>query len=194
MFLCGVAWAFYVVMAKPLIQKYGSLLRPGALDFDLHRAHGRRMVSAETFTTLATMTTRNWLDMFYMVDDLDRHRDHYLELRRIRLSAATTGATLYFVPVIGVIAGALMLGEGNRMNTLIGGALISPAWPLHNSAPCCCASAKSDASAAEGKLSPHTQAAINRMESSKREAKMFGLAAVIFAVTMWGSFPWPCVS
>jgi drug/metabolite transporter (DMT)-like permease len=189
-FLCGVAWAFYVVMAKPLVRKYGSY-PVTALSISICTVPMvAGLVSAETFTTLGTMTTRNWLDMFYMVVISTVIATIIWNYGASRLSAATTGATLYFVPVIGVIAGALMLGEEIGINTLVGGALILTGVGIAQFGPMLMKKPQDRMRPPKkGKYRRRTQAAIDRMESAKREARLLGLAAVIFAVTMWGLIP-----
>jgi drug/metabolite transporter (DMT)-like permease len=123
-FLCGAAWAFYVVVSKPLIVKYGSYPIT-ALSISIASIPMVAMLASRgTLATLEAMTPRNWFDMFYIVVPSTIMATVTWNYGAARLSAATTGATLYFVPVIGVLAGALMLDEAIAANTIIGGALI----------------------------------------------------------------------
>jgi drug/metabolite transporter (DMT)-like permease len=123
-FLSGLAWAFYVVISKPLIRKYGAYPVTAISISIATLPMVSLLVSAETFETLRTMTARNWFDMAYMAAASTFLTTITWNYGAARLSAATTGATLYFVPVIAVISGALMLDEPITPDMLAGGALI----------------------------------------------------------------------
>ncbi len=123
-FLSGLAWAFYVVISKPLIRKYGAY-PVTALSISIATLPMvSLLVSAETIETLRAMTARNWFDMAYMAALSTFLATITWNYGAARLSAATTGATLYLVPVIAVISGAIMLDEAITPDILAGGALI----------------------------------------------------------------------
>ncbi len=123
-FLSGLAWAFYVVISKPLILKYGAYPVTALSILIATLPMVSLLVSAETFETLRAMTARNWFDMAYMAALSTFLATITWNYGAARLSAATTGATLYLVPVIAVISGAIMLGEAITPDILAGGALI----------------------------------------------------------------------
>ncbi len=163
-FLSGAAWAFYVVIGKPLVQKYGSYPITALSISICTLPMVAALASHDTITTVQTMTARNWLDMFYMVVPSTLIATITWNYGAARLSAATTGATLYLVPVIGVIAGALILGEQINSGTLIGGGLILLGVAIAQFG--------------------------NRAQAMARPSgRLTSLAAVLFAVTMWGLIP-----
>lgn len=113
-----------MVISKPLIRKYGAY-PVTALSISIATLPMVSLfVSMETFETLRTMTARNWFDMTYMAALSTFLATITWNYGASRLSAATTGATLYLVPVIAVISGAIMLDEAITPDILTGGALI----------------------------------------------------------------------
>jgi drug/metabolite transporter (DMT)-like permease len=175
-FLSGLAWAVYVVAAKPLIRKYGTF-PVSALSITIATAVMiPALASRNTILTLETMTLRNWLDMAYMVIPSTLIATLTWNYGASRLSAATTGATLYLVPVIGVIAGAVMLAEPILPATLAGGGLILLGVAIAQFRP-------RKNSRAAGHPEPERQA------RSQPSPRLIGIAAVLFAVTMWGLIP-----
>jgi drug/metabolite transporter (DMT)-like permease len=178
-FLSGLAWAFYVVAAKPLIRKYGAYPIT-AISISLATVPMvALLVSSTTLPTLLAMTARNWADMFFMAVISTLIATVTWNFGASRLSAATTGATLYFVPVIGVVAGALMLDETIGLNTLLGGGLILLGVAIAQFAPYLRRDGLPQAPAAPRPATPQTQP----------RTSLTGLAAVLFAVTMWGLIP-----
>src|SRR5205823_1841570 len=65
-FLSGSAWAFYVVTAKPLILKYGSLPVSG-LSISIATIPMLWLASSHTIATAEAMTAAQWGAMAYMV-------------------------------------------------------------------------------------------------------------------------------
>lgn len=166
-FLAGVAWAIYVVLTKPLIIKYG------AYPITVYSISLATVVlvallaSTNTMATLQSMTTRNWFDMFYMVALSTLLATITWNYGAARVSATTAGAMIYFVPVIGVFAGALLLHEEITTHTLVGGGLILAGVAI-----------------AQGQswFTPGT-------DRGQPRTGMVALAAILFAVTMWGLNP-----
>ena len=66
-FLCGVAWGFYVVASKPLILKYGALPVSG-LSILIASVPMMMLASSETIATAARMDARQWGAMAFMVE------------------------------------------------------------------------------------------------------------------------------
>jgi drug/metabolite transporter (DMT)-like permease len=122
-FLSGFAWALYVVLAKPLILKYGTY-QITALTILLSSIPLLVLVSTSTFATLFTMSLRNWAEMFYMAVIASLVATVTWNYAAARLSSVATGAFLYLVPVIAVIAGALFLDETVTISMVSGGLLI----------------------------------------------------------------------
>ncbi len=123
-FLSGVAWAIYVVAAKPLIRTYGTYPIT-ALSISIASLV---MVSAlarpATLATVQAMSARNWLDMAYIAVLSTFIATITWNYGAARLSAAASGAFIYLVPIIGVAAGATMLRETVTPGMMAGGALI----------------------------------------------------------------------
>lgn len=122
-FLSGVAWALYVVPAKPLILKYGTY-QITSITILLGTVPILSLTSFSTFETLFTMTGRQWLEMLYMVGIASLIATVTWNYAASRLTDVATGAFLYLVPVIAVAAGALFLDETVTTGMLAGGTLI----------------------------------------------------------------------
>jgi drug/metabolite transporter (DMT)-like permease len=120
----GIAWAIYVVAAKPLIVKYGSFSIT-ALTVSIAGAGALLLLArSSTIVTLGHMSLRSWLEMLYMALGSTLVATVTWNYGAGRLSATATGAFLYLVPIIGVAAGAAMLGETITPAMLTGGGLI----------------------------------------------------------------------
>jgi drug/metabolite transporter (DMT)-like permease len=123
-FLSGLAWSIYVVVSKPLIQKYGSFSIT-AMSLSLCAVVMVPMLARPaTLNTLAAMSTRSWLELGYIVILSTMVASISWNWAAARLTAAASGAFLYLIPIIGVAAGALMLGEHVTPGMVTGGALI----------------------------------------------------------------------
>ena len=159
-FLCGVAWAVYVVASKPLVQKYGAFSIT-ALSVCL----GSLIIvplfaRAGTLDTFEAMTARNWLDMAYLAVLSTFIATIAWNHGASRVPAAAAGAFLYLVPILGVGAGAVMLGESITPGMLAGGGLILLGVAITQFGPLL-----------------------------RFDARTKALAAILFAVTMWGLVP-----
>ncbi|MFO0994492.1 MAG: DMT family transporter [Hyphomicrobiales bacterium] len=122
-FMSGVAWAVYVVLAKPLIQTYGAY-PVSAISIALATLPMLLMASSDTIETVRTMAWRDWANMFYLAVISTLIATITWNFGASRLPSAAAAAFLYLVPVIAVVAGALMLDEPISLNILAGGALI----------------------------------------------------------------------
>lgn len=122
-FLSGFAWAIYVVLAKPLILKYGTY-QITAITIILATLPLLALATSATFETITTMSFRNWAEMLYMVVVAGLVATLTWNFAASRLSSVATGAFLYLVPVVAVIAGALILGEALTLSMAAGGMLI----------------------------------------------------------------------
>jgi drug/metabolite transporter (DMT)-like permease len=122
-FLSGIAWALYVVLARPLILKYGSF-RTTALTILIATLPLPAFASMSTFISLSDMSARSWGEMFYLVVLAGLCATVAWNFAAARLSSVLIGAFLYLVPVISVISGAVILGERVTLSMAAGGALI----------------------------------------------------------------------
>ncbi len=159
-FLCGVAWAVYVVVSKPLIRKYGSYSITAMSISIASVAMLALLARPTTLATVQSMSTRNWLDMAYIVIPSTLIATITWNYGASRLPAAASGAFIYLVPIIGVFAGALLLGETITPGMLTGGGLILIGVAIAQFAPLV-----------------------------RLGGKTTALLAVVFSVTMWGLVP-----
>lgn len=159
-FACGVAWAIYVVVSKPLIVKYGAFPITALSIVIATVVMLALLARPSTLLTLQTMTARSWLDMAFIVLLSTILASVTWNFGAARMPAAAAGSFLYLIPVFGVAAGALMLGETVTQNMLTGGALILAGVAIAQFGP-----------------------------MIRSSATLAALAAVLFAVTMWGLIP-----
>ena len=159
-FASGTCWSLYAVLSKPLSQKYGSLPITAASLVITSLALLLLLGRPSTLVTLQAMTLRSWLEMAYLVLFVTGLTMVTWNYGAARLSAAAAGSFLYLVPPLGVLAGALMLGERVTSGMVIGGALILGGVAITQFG---------------GRL--------------KIGGSFAALAAVLFAVTMWGLIP-----
>jgi drug/metabolite transporter (DMT)-like permease len=122
-FFSGFAWAIYVVLAKPLILKYGTY-QITAITLLIATVPIFAFASLGTVETLLSMSPRNWAEMIYMVVIASLIATVTWNFAASRLSSVATGAFLYLVPIIAVAAGALVLQETVTLGMLGGGLLI----------------------------------------------------------------------
>jgi O-acetylserine/cysteine efflux transporter len=159
-FLSGLAWAIYVVVSRPLIQKYGSF-SISAMSLSLCSLVMVPMLARpSTLDTLSTMSARSWLELGYIAIISTMVASFTWNWGAARLKAAASGAFLYLIPIIGVAAGALILREQVTSGMVVGGALILAGVAIAQFG---------DRLSVGGKIA--------------------ALAAVLFAVTMWGLIP-----
>ncbi len=159
-FLSGLAWAVYVVGAKPLIQKYGSYSITALSIIIASLIMIPLLARPSTIDTVMAMTPRNWLDMAYISILSTLIATITWNYGASRLPAAAAGAFIYLVPIIGVAAGALMLRETITPGMMLGGTLILAGVAIAQFGPLL-----------------------------KLDGKATALAAILFAVTMWGLIP-----
>ncbi len=159
-FTSGIGWAIYVVVSKPLVQKYGSF-NISALSIIIATGLMLAMLARpSTLDTLTAMTMKSWLDMAYIVIPSTFLGAITWNYAAARMPSAAAGAFLYLIPVIGVAAGAAMLSEAITSSMLAGGALILAGVAIAQFGP-----------------------------MLRGSGSLAALAAIIFAVTMWGLIP-----
>lgn len=118
------------------------------------------LAGPSTIDTVIAMSPRNWLDMAYIAILSTLLATITWNYGASRLPAAAAGAFIYMVPIIGVAAGALLLGEAITPGMLLGGGLILLGVAIAQFGP-----------------------------MLKLKGKTTALAAIVFAVTMWGMVP-----
>lgn len=121
-FACFI-WGFYSVPAKALVLRYGTLTTTAA-SLIIATLPMLALVSPKTIETLETMTLRHWAELGFLACCSTFLAMFSWTYATSRLPAATTGAFLYLIPVIAVLAGVLILGEALTLNMVLGGLLI----------------------------------------------------------------------
>lgn len=159
-FVSGTCWAIYAVASKPLSRKYGAMPITAMSVVITAVALIVLLGRPSTLVTLQDMSARSWLEMAYLVVFVTGLTMVTWNFGAARLPAAAAGAFLYLVPPIGVLAGALILGEPVTGGMILGGALIMAGVAVAQFG---------------GRI--------------KMGGPLLGLAAVLFAVTMWGMIP-----
>ena len=165
-FLSGIAWAYYVILAKPLIQSYGAY-QTTALTIMIATVPMMTLASADTVVTLFEMTPRQWFEMLFMALLASVVAAVTWNYGAGRLPSVTSGTFLYLVPVIAVAAGALILGETITTTMIVGGVLILLGVAL----------------------AQFGEAWIGRLFGSPPPAMLKAYAALGFAVVAWGCVP-----
>lgn len=159
-FGAGFAWSIYVIGAKPLIRKYGSYPIT-AWSISLAGVWIMALFARpSTLQTAFAMAGHSWLEMAYMAGLSTFVATILWNYGASRLSAAAAGAFIYLVPIIGVAASAVILGEPITSGMLAGGGLILLGVAIAQFAPLL-----------------------------KLEGKATAFLAILFAVTMWGLIP-----
>ena len=159
-FVSGFAWSIYVVVSKPLVLKYGPLSITAWSVVIGSLVMVPLLGTPSTLDTLQAMTMRSWLEMGYIGIVSTMIASISWNFGASRMTAAACGAFLYLVPIIGVISGALILGEAVTTGMLIGGALILTGVAIAQFGP-----------------------------MIRFDRKLAVLAAIMFAVVMWGLVP-----
>ena len=117
------AWSFYSVPGKVFIQRYGTLSTT-TLSLLIATLPMLALASPATIDTVAAMTLRQWLEVGFLAGISSFVAMFGWTYATARLAASTIGASLYVIPVIAVLAGALILGETVTLTTILGGLLI----------------------------------------------------------------------
>jgi O-acetylserine/cysteine efflux transporter len=159
-FVSGACWAIYVVVAKPLVIKYGPVSITGYSVIIGSLVMVPLLARPSTMTTLVNMSPGSWFDMAYIVLVSTILASITWNYAASRMSAAGAGAFLYLIPIIGVASGTIILGENLTAGMLAGGALILIGVALTQFAP-----------------------------FIRMDATLAALMAILFAVTMWGLIP-----
>jgi drug/metabolite transporter (DMT)-like permease len=122
LFAC-FAWSFYSVPGKVIIQRYGTLSIT-AMSLLIATLPMLLLASSATIDTLRAMTQRQWFELVFLAFVSSFIAMIGWTYATARLPAATIGVALYVIPVIAVVAGAVLLGETVTLTAMLGGLLI----------------------------------------------------------------------
>ena len=122
-FCAGLCWAIYVMISRPLIREYGTLAITAWITI-LAAPMMWALADDQTLFHFQNIDTKLLFALLYMVLLSNFVAGLCWNYASARLSAAVAGAFIYLVPVIAVIAGALMRDEIITMQMLAGGGLV----------------------------------------------------------------------
>ncbi len=123
MFLSGLAWSFFVITGKPLIERYGSV-QITTTTVMISTLPMLTLANAETPHTVATLPPAGWLAFAYITACGMICGTLCWNYAVGRLHASATAPFLYSIPVIAVTTGHVVLGETVTASMAAGGALI----------------------------------------------------------------------
>ncbi len=155
-FASGLAWALYVVLAKPLIQRHGAF-KITALSFLIASVPMFGLASGTTIPTALNLDSAGLFALFYMVVPSTFITVITWNYAVGHLKPSAVGASLYLIPLLAVVSGAVLLGEAVTTTALTSGAIILCGVAIAQFGPLL-----------------------------RLDGKTWALAAVLFAVTTWG--------
>jgi drug/metabolite transporter (DMT)-like permease len=158
-FVSGLFWSIYVIFSAPLIRTYGSF-KIAALSNTLAAVPALGLASHNTLATLTRLDGGAIGSLAFLTLIGTLLTVSTWNYASARLKPTTVGASLYLIPVLAIAAGAVVLGEGITTTTMISGGIILLGVALAQFG---------------GVLKPR--------------ASLGALAAVLFAVTLWGMVP-----
>jgi drug/metabolite transporter (DMT)-like permease len=119
---CAFCWAFYTVLALPLVKTYGSFAVT-ALTMII-AAPVLIWPATEPLLGLAMkLDARQWAELLYLVIPNGILGTMLWNFGAQRLPQAATGAFLYLIPVVAILCGRTILGEAITANAVLGAAL-----------------------------------------------------------------------
>jgi drug/metabolite transporter (DMT)-like permease len=158
-FGCGVAFSIFAVFSKPLVDSYGPM-RTTVVTLILSGIPALAFFRPAVVTTLLNFGLFEWSTLIYLGLIGTVIAVITWNYAVARLRPATLGASLYAVPILAVVAGWLLLGEKLSVQAAAAGAVIVAGVAISE---------------------------FGKNLSLPNQLK--GLAAVTFAVCMWGMVP-----
>lgn len=121
--LCCLGWAVYTIVTKPLLARHDSFTVTAVTM--LIAAPLMIGAATEPLPALAAkLDLRQWLEVGYLVFVAGIAGTMLWNYGARHLSSSAAGTFLYLIPVVGVAAGALALGEPVTVYVVTGGLLI----------------------------------------------------------------------
>jgi drug/metabolite transporter (DMT)-like permease len=130
-FFAGVTWAFYVVYARPLIQKYGAIKITGLSNI-LIALPLLPLISSDTLTILRGLQTDALVSLAFLTFFGATLSVVTWNYAAGIVKPSLLGAALYIVPVLAVIAGWAMLGEEITPHIIIAALIILSGVAISN--------------------------------------------------------------
>jgi drug/metabolite transporter (DMT)-like permease len=122
-FFSGACWAVYVVVSKPLIEKYGTL-KITAYSLILCGPPSLVFASSSTLGAAQKLGAQDWASLFFLSVIATFIALILWNYAVGRLKSSTVGASLYLVPLLTILAGWMLLDEALTISTLMAGAII----------------------------------------------------------------------
>ena len=132
--LTAIAYSVFAVLSKPLVLKYGAL--PVAIRAGLVGTVMLLPLLSENFVTqVSELSALGWFSVLYLsiLSTVLGYSLFYTLLGRGSVSRLSI--QLYLIPIVSVISGSLLLGQGVTIFTLAGGAALLIAVALATHAP-----------------------------------------------------------
>jgi drug/metabolite transporter (DMT)-like permease len=121
--ICCICWALYTIFTKPLLERHApftvvAVTMVIAAPFMIWPA------SEPLLPLAASLNARQWFELLFLVVASGLLGTLFWNYGSKHLPGAATGAFLYLIPVVAVIAGALILDEAITIWIVTGGALM----------------------------------------------------------------------
>lgn len=132
--LTAIAYSIFAVLSKPLVLKYGAL--PVAIRAGLVGTVMLLPLLSESFVTqVSELSALGWFSVLYLsvLSTVLGYSLFYTLLGRGSVSRLSI--QLYLIPIVSVISGSLLLGQGVTIFTFAGGAALLIAVALATHAP-----------------------------------------------------------
>lgn len=121
--LCCICWAIYTIACKPLLERYDSLTVT-ALTMIIAAPVMIGLASEPIPVIAQRLDLRQWAEVTYLVVASGLGGTIMWNYGMKHLSSTIAGTFLYLIPVVAVIAGALLLDEPVTVYIVAGGLLI----------------------------------------------------------------------
>ena len=158
-FVSGFFWSIYVIFSAPLIRTYGPF-KITAISNMLATLPALAFASGSTASAVKNLEPAAWGTLAYLTLIGTLLTVSTWNFATARLKPTTVGAALYLIPILAVLAGTVILGEAITRTMLIAGSIILLGVAVAQFGP-----------------------------ALKLNTSLGALAAVLFAVTLWGIVP-----
>lgn len=123
LFLCCIGWAIYTIATKPLLDRHDSFTVT-AITMLIAAPIMIGAASEPLPSLVARLELRQWAEVAYLVLVTGISGTMLWNYGSKHLSSTAAGTFLYLIPVVAVVAGALMLGEAVTLYVVAGGLLM----------------------------------------------------------------------
>jgi len=123
LFLCCIGWAIYTIATKPLLDRHDSFTVT-AITMLIAAPIMIGSASEPLPALLARLSVRQWAEVGYLVLVTGLGGTMLWNYGSKHLSSTAAGTFLYLIPVVAVVAGALILGEAVTAYVIAGGLLM----------------------------------------------------------------------